>query len=160
MSEIADLLERFRRGGELLAVVTTGAAGAELDWTPAPDKWSVRQIVCHLADSEIVVADRLRRTIAEDNPTLIYFDEKAWTSRLDYHRRKFSRAIETFRQIRQDNFDLLKDVEESAWSRTATHSQQGTITLLDLLRTYAEHAEGHAKQIQGVRQQYKQSKKP
>lgn len=158
MSEIPDLLERFRRGGELLAVVTTGAAGAELDWAPEPGKWTIRQIVCHLADTEIVVADRLRRTIAEENPTLIWFDEKAWTDRLDYGRRKFSRAIETFRHIRQDNYDLIKELDGAAWQRKAMHSTQGAITLLDLLRTYAEHAENHSKQIQGLRQQYKQSK--
>lgn len=159
MSETAELLERFRRGGELLAVVTTGAAGPELDYVPAPGKWSVRQIVCHLSDSELVGADRFRRTIAEDNPTIISYDEKAWAEKLDYHKRKFSHAIETFRHIRAENHDILKDLPEEAWQRIATHSERGPLTLLDLLRIYAQHAESHAKQIQGVRQEYKQSKK-
>lgn len=159
MSEVAELLERFRRGGELLAVVTTGAAGAELDFVPGPGKWSVRQIVCHLSDSEMVGGDRLRRTIAEDNPTLIAYDQDAWAQKLDYHRRKFSHAIETFRHIRLENYQLLKDLPEGAWERKATHNQRGPMTLLDLLRTYATHAESHCKQIQGVRQEYKQSKK-
>lgn len=159
MSEIPDLLERFRRGGELLAVVTTGAAGPELDWLAAPGKWSVRQIVCHLADSELVGADRFRRTMAEDNPTLAAYDERAWAANLDYSRRKFSRAIETFRHIRLDNYELVKDLDPDAWSRKATHSERGALSLLDLLRIYAEHAENHCKQIQTVRQQYKQSKK-
>ena len=52
MSELAELLERFRRGAELLAVATTGAAGPELDFKPGENKWSVRQIACHLADAE------------------------------------------------------------------------------------------------------------
>ena len=60
MSERAELLERFRRGAELVAVAITGAAGPELDFKPAPDKWSVRQIVAHLADTEAVTVARLR----------------------------------------------------------------------------------------------------
>lgn len=159
MSEVAELLERFRRGGELLAVVTTGAAGAELDFTPGADKWSVRQIVCHLADSELVGGDRFRRTIAEDNPTLIGYDEKAWAKNLDYHRRKFSQAVESFRRMRTENYELLKELQDEAWQRPATHNERGPMTLLELLRIYAHHVESHCRQIQGVRQEYKQSKK-
>ena len=70
MSEIPELLERFRRGAELVAVSITGAAGQELDFVPEPGKWSIRTIVSHLCDSEIVGTMRLRRVIAEDNPKL------------------------------------------------------------------------------------------
>lgn len=158
MSELADLLERFRRGAELVAVVTTGAAGAELDYRPAPDKWTVRQIVSHLADAEIVGADRFRRVIAEDNPTIIGFDEKAWAERLDYQRRRFSQAVETFRRIRGENYELLKDLPEETYQRAGVHSERGRLTLLDLLRTYTEHAERHSQQIRHVRDAYKQSR--
>jgi len=158
MNEIAELLERFRRGAELVAVVATGAAGAELDYRAAPEKWSVRQIVCHLADSEMVGRDRICRTIAEDHPTLLAYDEKAWAERLDYHKRKFSQALETFRRVRGENYELLKDQPAENWLRTAAHSGLGALTLKDLLRIYAEHAEGHARQIQAAREAYKASK--
>src|SRR5712692_7950167 len=103
MSELTELLERFRRGGELLAVATTGAAGPELDFKPAPDKWCVRQIVCHLADSEAVNVMRLRKILAEDNPILQSFNGETWAERLDYGKRKISQAIETFRRLRTEN---------------------------------------------------------
>ncbi len=74
MSEHAELIERFRRGGELLAQAMTGAAGAEVDFKPAPDKWSVRDIINHLADSELVNAMRYRQVIAEENPTFQGYD--------------------------------------------------------------------------------------
>jgi hypothetical protein len=156
--DLSDLLERFRRGGELLAVVTTGAAGSELDYAPSPEQWSVRQIVCHLADSELVTADRFRRIIAEDNPTLIAFDQAAWASRLDYHRRRFSHAIDSFRRLRAENFELLKDLPGETWERTGTHSERGRVTLLSLFRAAAEHVESHARQIQQTRQAFKQSR--
>lgn len=158
MSEVADLLERFRRGGELLAMATTGAAGPELDYK-APGKWSIRQIVCHLADSEIVGADRIRRTIAEENATLQWYDEQAWAEKLDYGKRKLSQAVETFRRIRAENHELLKDLpEESFTALKATHSKNGEVTLLDLLRNYAEHAESHVVQIREARAAYKASR--
>ena len=68
MSNLAETLERFRRGPEFLAMVLTGVYGDEMDFTPAPGKWSIRQIVAHVADSELVGAQRFRQVIAEDNP--------------------------------------------------------------------------------------------
>ncbi|MFN3324430.1 MAG: DinB family protein [Bryobacteraceae bacterium] len=158
MSEFADLLERFRRGAELVAVVTTGAAGPELDFVPEPGKWSVRQIVCHLTDTELILACRFRAVIAEENPTLVGVDQEAWARNLDYQKRKFSTALETFRRIRAENFELLKELPEQAYQRTGTHTERGPVTLLDLLRTYAEHTESHARQVRGVRDQYKASR--
>lgn len=158
MSEISELLERFRRGPELVAMAMTGAAGAELDFTPAPGKWSLRQILCHLADSEMEAGVRMRRIIAEENPTLLAYDQDAWAQRLDYSRRKTTQALETFRHIRGVNYDLLQGLPEEAFQRQGTHSERGLVTLLEMLRIYARHAEKHAEQIQAVRQAYKRSK--
>ncbi len=158
MSEIQDYLERFRRGGEILATATTGAAGPELNFKGAPDKWSIRQIVCHLADSEVCAAMRFRQTIAEDNPTIQWYDEKAWAENLDYHRRKLSHAVETFRRTRAEIHDLIKDLPDTAWSRPYVHSRFGANTLMGLLRNYTEHLENHVEQIRAARKAYKESK--
>jgi hypothetical protein len=155
MSEITDLLERFRRGAELVAVVSTGSAGAEWDFVPAPGKWSLRQIICHLADSEMIGRYRMASAIAEDNPSLQWYDQDAWATKLDYSKRKFSQALETFRRVRGENYELLKDLPEETYSRTGVHSRLGPMTLKDLLKMYAEHAEGHARQIRDARDAYK-----
>lgn len=158
MSEFAELLERFRRGPELVAAVMTGAAGAELDFIPAPGKWCLRQIVAHLADSEIVGADRFRRIIAEDNPALIGFDQDAWARNLNYGRRKTSESLETFRRLRTENYALLKELPEVAFERQGTHNERGPLTLLKLLEIYAAHAETHARQVKEVRELYKRTR--
>lgn len=158
MSEMKDLLDRFRRGAELVAVVSTGSAGAEWDFVPAPGKWSIRQIICHLADSEMIGRYRLASVIAEDNPTLMWYDQDAWAVNLDYSKRKFSQALETFRRVRGENYELLKDLPEEAFARTGVHSKNGPMTLKDLLLMYAEHAEGHARQIKEAREAYKAAK--
>jgi hypothetical protein len=159
MIELAQWLERFRRGPELLAAVMTGVAGSELlDFVPEPGKWSIRQIVCHLTDAEIVGAVRFRTVIAEDHPTLMAFDQDAWTRNLNYEQRKMTPVLETFRRIRTVNYELLKELPAGAFERKATHSEQGEITLGELLQGYAEHAENHARQVQQLRQAFKESK--
>jgi hypothetical protein len=158
MSEIPALLERYRRGAELLAVVLTGVFGEEEDFAPAPGKWSVRQIVAHLADAEMVGAHRFRQVIAEDNPTLIAYDQNAWADNLDYARRKPKQSLETFRRIRAENHELLKGLPESAFERAGNHTENGRMTLRQLLEGYAGHGESHARQLQEIREAYKKRK--
>jgi len=158
MPDIPALLERFRRGPELVANALTGVSAAEEDFATAPGKWSIRQIAAHLADSELVGAHRLRQVIAEDNPTLIAFDQDAWTKNLDYSRRKAEQSLETFRRIRTENYELLKAVPDSAWERTGNHTENGPMTLLRLLEGYAGHAESHARQLQQIRDAFQAAK--
>jgi hypothetical protein len=155
MSDLIDLLERFRRGAELVAVTMTGAAGPELDFTPEPGKWSIRQIVSHLADSEIVATTRLRRILAEDNPALEPYDQNAWAANLDYNKRKTSQALETFRRMRGENYELLKELPETAFNRVGMHKKLGEVTLLRMVQLFAEHAENHAQQLRTRRNEYK-----
>jgi len=139
-------------------MVLTGVFGEEEDFVPAPGKWSPRQIVAHLADAELVGAHRMRQVIAEDNPTLIAFDQDAWTRNLDYARRKPKQSLEAFRRIRAENYELLKELPESAFERTGNHSENGPMTLRRLLEGYAGHAESHTRQLQQIREEYKKTK--
>jgi DinB superfamily len=157
LSEIEELLERFRRGAELLAVATTGAAGPELDFKPE-GAWSVRQIVCHLADIEAAIVIRFRQVIAEDDPFMPGLKGEEWARSLDYDRRKISNALETFRILRSANHELLKSLPEGTFDRTGVHGEIGKVTLLDLLRTYAEHVENHVRQLQRTRAAYREHK--
>jgi hypothetical protein len=158
MSELAEVLERYRRGPELIAAAMTGAAGAELDYVPAPGKWSVRQILCHMADADIVAAARFRRIIAEETPPLASYDQDAWAHNLDYTHRKTAPSMETFRQIRAWSYELLSSLPESAFERKGMHTERGEMTLRDWLAIYARHAEKHAEQMRSVRSAYKESK--
>jgi hypothetical protein len=158
MPDISALLERFRRGPELLAVVLTGVFGEEEDFTVAPGKWSIRQIVAHIADTEVVYAHRMRQVIAEENPTIYGFDQDAWTARLDYARRKPKQSLESFRRMRAENYELLKELPAETFERAGNHTERGRTTLRQLLETSAEHAENHARQMQQIREAYKQAK--
>jgi len=158
MYSLAEDLERFRRGAELLATVLTGAAGEEVDYVPGPGKWTIRQIMAHVADSELVGAQRLRAVIAEENPTLMAFDQDLWAKNLDYARRKPTQSLDTFRRLRAENYELLKDLPEATFERGGLHSESGPRTLRSLLQGYADHAESHARQLQTVRAEYRKAK--
>jgi hypothetical protein len=158
MSDLSELLERYRRAPELLAVVLTGVFGEEEDFVTAPGKWSVRQIIAHLADSELVGGHRIRQIIAEDNPTLIAFDQDAWARRLGYDTRKPKDSLEAFRRLRRENYDLLKNLPEADWDRPGNHSERGRVTLRSVVEGFARHAETHAAQLQQIRDEYKKLK--
>ena len=158
MSQIADVLERFRRGGDILSTVTLGCAGQEADFKPGPGKWSVREIVCHISDSELVDAMRIRLLIAQENAVMGAYDQEAWANNLDYSKRKISQAIEMFRRVRAETYDLLKDLPESAFARTATHVERGPTTLGEYVEHSAMHVENHVRQIQAARAAYKEYK--
>lgn len=158
MSSLAETLERFRRGPELLAVVLTGVAGDEMDFTTAPGKWSIRQIAAHVADSELVGAYRLRVVLAEDNPKITAYDQDAWAKNLDYARRLPKQSLESFRRVRAENYELLKGLPDAAFERAGTHSERGPLTMRELLEILANHAESHARQMQAIRDEYKKAK--
>src|ERR1700676_5602037 len=155
MSDISELMERFRRGAEMVAVSITGAAGAELDWAPEARQWSIRKIVAHLADSEIVATTRFRHVIAEDNPKLEAYDQNLWAEKLDYERRKTSHALESFRRVRAENYELLKDLPAETFDRVGIHAERGQETLRQMVQRNADHAESHAAQLRARRAEYK-----
>ena len=89
---------------------------------------------------------------------MIAFDQDAWARNLDYARRKPKQSLESFRRVRGENYELLKEVPESAYTRTGNHSERGPITLLFQLELLAAHAESHARQMQTIREEYKKVK--
>ncbi|MFB3827820.1 MAG: DinB family protein [Bryobacteraceae bacterium] len=155
MAQIAELLERYRRAPELLAAVLTGVKPEEEAYQPEPGKWSIRQIAAHLADGELVAGHRLRQVIAEDDPTLIAYNQDAWAARLGYAERKLKNAIETFRRLRAENYELLKSQPEAAYERAGNHTEAGRVTLAQLLEGCTRHAETHTRQIQEIRDRWK-----
>jgi DinB family protein len=155
MSEAAKVLERYRRGAEVVAVSVTGAAGSQLAYQPAPGAWCVKQILGHLADAELIAAVRFRRILVEDNPPLLSYPQDAFAEKLGYRERKLSDLIQMFRNLRSDNHGLLKRQPSEAFDRVGTHNVDGIQTLHALVNGYNEHTEKHARQIQETRRLFK-----
>lgn len=114
---------------------------------PIPGKWSAREIVHHLADSETVSGMRLKRLLVEDKPLIQGYDQEAFAIRLNYNAREIDPALEAFRSARANTAQLLDSMSEEDWRREGTHSESGPYSAEDWLRIYAAHAHNHAAQI-------------
>jgi uncharacterized damage-inducible protein DinB len=118
------------------------------DRAPAPGKWSVREILCHLADCELVFAFRFRQTIAEDDYVIQPFDQEKWAAR--YPGRDATAALGTFAALRNWNLLFLAGVPADAYSKAVTHPGRGQGTFQVLLETAAGHDLNHLGQIEAI----------
>jgi hypothetical protein len=144
------LIEKYREGHRVVTEALLGATGAELDARPGPKEWSAREVVHHLADSEMTSAIRLRRLLAEDWPTISGYDEHQFARRL-YYDRPIEASLEAFAAARQTTAEILDRLTEREWAREGTHSESGRYTVEDWLEIYAAHAHEHAAQIRRAR---------
>ena len=144
------LLDRFRSGYDAVEAAMAAASGSELDRRAAPDEWSVREIVHHLADSEAVAYVRLRRLIAEDEPRIEGYDEPQYARRLHYDR-PIEPSLAVLRAVREASLQLLLSLSDEEWQRAGTHSESGRYAVEDWLRIYAGHSHDHAAQIVATR---------
>jgi len=144
------LIDQYKAGYEVVADALTGATDAELDAHPAPGKWSAREIVHHLADSEMTAAIRLRLLIATDRPQIVGFDQEEFARRL-YYDRPIEASVEAFKSARRTTAEILDRMTEAEWAREGTHSEHGRYTVARWLEIYAAHAHNHAEQIRVAR---------
>jgi hypothetical protein len=143
-------LARYKDGYRVVAEALQGASDAELDARPAPGKWSAREIVHHLADSEMTSAIRLRRLLAEDNPAITPYDQAEYARRL-YYDRPIEGALEAFRLARVTTAEILERMSDAEWAREGTHPEHGRYSVDTWLEIYAKHAHNHADQIRKAR---------
>src|SRR5262245_5509350 len=128
-----ELLERYRTGPGKLERSIDGLDETQLEFRPASGKWSIREIVIHLCDSEIVGAHRVRKILGDDDSLLISYDQDKWAARLSYNKRNLENALELFRLLRKSTAELFEDLTEDDWKRSGTHNERGKITLTELL---------------------------
>jgi hypothetical protein len=144
------LIDRYSHGYRVVADALDGATDAELDARPGPGTWSAREIVHHLADSEMTSAIRLRRLLAEDHPVIVGYDQDEYARRLFYDR-PIATSLAAFELARAVTMELLVRMDDQQWQRAGTHSESGPYSAERWLQLYAEHAHGHAEQIRRAR---------
>ena len=115
---------------------------------PMRGKWSIKEIVSHLADTELVYGYRYRRTVAEPGGRLGDFDQEVWAKELLYRKQPLDTIEESFSALRKQNLVLLKLVPKGVWSQQASHPEYGTISLREMVTHLATHDRTHLAQIQ------------
>jgi DinB family protein len=155
---VADPLHAQAETPKTLLRLTRGLTRAQLLARPAPGKWSIHEIACHLADTEVANAWRYRKVLAEDEVGLTAWDQDRWAAGHQYRRQDLRLALEQFRVLRARNLALLKTVGRKAWSRAARHSTLGTLCADQMLVHLAHHDANHLGQVERIRRALKSRK--
>jgi len=150
--ERKDLIAKYAAGYEEVIDALKGFPAESLGAHPLPGKWSAREIVHHLGDSESFSAARLRKLLVEDNAVIQGYDQDQYATRLHYNERDMAPALEAFRLARETTMQLVDLMTEDDWRREGTHSESGRYTTEDWLKIYAAHAHNHAAQIRRLRE--------
>jgi DinB superfamily len=131
-----------------LTDLTKGLDAARLNQSPAPGKWSIRDILCHLADCEIAFAFRLRQALAEPNHIIQPFDQDKWAA--PYALFDAASALAVFSSLRDWNCKLIATVPAEAYAKPLTHPERGEMFFRTLVETMGGHDLNHVQQIESL----------
>lgn len=150
-----DPIDQYEAGADKLAQAIRGLTREDLLCVPDPaanvGRWSIQQVVVHCMDSELVSIDRLKRMIAEDNPTLIGYDENKFVANLFYDDQPADDAAAIVAQSRKLFARVLRKLPPAAFERAGTHNERGRITVGSYLKAVVEHLDHHVKFIHDKR---------
>ncbi|MEO7270526.1 MAG: DinB family protein [Vicinamibacterales bacterium] len=149
-SEREQLIAQYRDGYRAVAEALLRITPEELDTRPGDDRWTAREVVHHLADSELAAALRIRAILAEDRPTFGPSDQNEYARRLHYDRPHES-SLELFRYAREATAEILERLTPADWLREGVSSKSGSFGAERWLQIYAPHAHQHARQIRIAR---------
>jgi hypothetical protein len=136
-----------------------GLAPRQLKWKPGPGKWSIAEIVAHLADTEIVASWRMRAVLGSNGIAIQAFDQDAWASVFEYGKRDPKQSLEVFRVLRENNLAMLKAIPRESWDNFGMHAERGRETVAHLSRMFAGHDTNHVLQVEGIASQLKSRQK-
>jgi hypothetical protein len=138
-----DLIESFASGGESLKRAVEGLSPEDLLAHPGPGDWSIHELVIHLADSDAIAIDRMKRILTEDEPSLLYADETAYVERLLPHEQSLDDALTLFDVGRRQWARVLRRLPDTAFSRQGIHNRTGIVSLGGMVEGYHRHLEHH-----------------
>jgi len=130
-----------------------GLTKTQLSRRPAPDKWSIAEILAHLADGEVVASWRMRFILGSSGAAIEAFDQDVWAKVFDYAHRDPKLSLETFRMLRENNVRMLKALPQELWENYGMHSERGKETIAHIVRMFAGHDLNHLAQIERLAKQ-------
>jgi hypothetical protein len=149
--EPTTLIDDYLGGLQTLRAAVAGMSREQVVARPIPGKWSTLEVVCHLADFEIVFADRIKRVVAENEPTLFGGDPMAFAARLAYNQRNLDEELLLIALIRQQVARILRTLKPEDFQRRGMHSESGPMTLEALVQRITGHIPHHVRFIEEKR---------
>jgi hypothetical protein len=135
---------------ERLERLIEGRSTASLRERPEPDRWSVNEILAHLADGEIVGGFRMRFILGSPGAPILGFDQDQWVVSGHYDKRDPRKSLEQFRVLREVNLALLDSLEPEQWQHYGIHSERGQESIADIVRMFAGHDINHLRQVEAI----------
>jgi hypothetical protein len=151
MATMTELIDAYLAGPRTLRQAVAGMSREQLLARPVPGKWSTLEVVCHVADFEPILADRMKRVIALEKPDLIGADENRFAATLAYHDRDPEEELSIIEQTRRQLARILRKQPADALARVGIHNERGLRTLEQLLSSAINHIPHHVKFIQDKR---------
>jgi DinB superfamily len=142
-----------------LTKLIRGLTPRQLKWQPEAGKWSIAEIVGHLADTEIVASWRMRSVLGQNGTTIQAYDQNAWAAVFQYRNRDPKASLALFRTLRENNHAMLKTIPRDKWENYGMHEERGKETLSHLARLFAGHDVNHVLQVEQIVQQLKKKRK-
>jgi len=133
-----------------LAALLKGKTGKQLMRRPAPDKWSVAEILAHLADAELAISWRLRQILTSNAIPIQAYDQDLWAKTFNYARRDPRQSLANFRTLREANLALLKSVPRKLWENYGVHAERGNESVNHVIRMVAGHDLNHLQQVERI----------
>ena len=146
-----EIIRRYEAGATILAYAGQGLSIEQAEARPGPGVWSLAELFAHMADADLVGADRMKRVIAEDGPTLLAYDENAWIARLGGQQTPIEDSIALFGASRRWMAAILRRCDDADFRRAGNHTERGRETLAELLAGYVGHLDHHLRFIYGKR---------
>lgn len=117
---------------------------------PAPGKWSIAEILAHLADAELVGSWRIRQVLTQNGVAVQAYDQDAWAATFRYARRDPKLSLETFTILRANNLDLLRSVPRKLWDNYGVHQERGNESVARIVQMFAGHDLNHLRQVESI----------
>jgi hypothetical protein len=146
----ADPLKLQAAAPAKLAKLLKAVSPAMAKKRPAPGKWSIAEIVAHLADTELVGGYRIRAILGAPGSQIIGFDQDQWVTALHYEKRNLRKSFEQYRALREANLALLKILTPEQWKHHGMHNERGPETVETIARLFAGHDLNHFEQIERI----------
>ena len=147
MANLSQMIDGYLAGPWALRQAVAGMSREQLLARPVPGKWSTLEVVCHLADFDPILADRMKRVIAEDRPQLLGADERRFAAALAYHERDLEEELVLVERTRSQMARILRTLPAEALQRAGVHNERGPLTLEQLLTVATNHIPHHVRFI-------------
>jgi len=148
----AQLIDAYLAGTEAVSQAIAGLTAEQLRARPVPGKWSTIEVICHLADTEAVFADRMKRVLAESRPPLLAMDPNQYIAALACDDRDAAEEVAVIETTRQQMGRILRAQPEDAWKRVGVHSEAGEQTLEQLVQKAVNHLAHHLDFVRAKRE--------